>query len=746
MPPLFPSRSFLLLTLLCSLPALTPPAGGAEVPGPESTLLLTWFEDPTTTMVVQWISDGHLPPRADGSAARTAWSVPEAEGELVMDGDPDDWADAGLRTDHIPLPDGGWPDATGTMASVRTAWTPEGLAVFADVADDDPLGLPMKRREGRTQVVADRVEMRLTGADPEAGSFRIQVGLPVEPGGPASVAVVNDVEEAGPTEPAAGIVLTAKGYAVEAMLPWAAIPGLVGETGTPLGLQVEVFDADDRPTLSALSWAGYAYPRQAWRRVAPLVLSGPGRVDPVRARVEARRPANPEGGERERVLAIGGEPRLIGETVTVRSGDVVLADVVLDDVQGFAGAELMLGGRFAGAMPEARLDTVTVELDGAIIAREVIDPTYWAVAPEAGRLTAIEGEHAPDEIPAPSIHSFAGSGWFVHRTVLTGLDPGTDYAVAVPGRLAPVRFRTAPATLDEPMVFAEGGDVGASREVGELHDEAAAWDPLFGLVGGDCAYGNGLDPIAWLQYLRLWNDHMTPADGRSVPMVCSVGNHETIGNRSGKKPEDAPFFRDLFGPTFSARGAYGVLDFGGDPTDGGTPYLSLYLLDSGHSAPHGTHQLDWLVTALAERKTVEHQLVAYHVPAYPSVRDPNGGDSSSARKNWVPLFEQQPIDLVFEHHDHAYKRTHPLRGGEAHPDGVLYLGDGCWGRSPRKVDPTRPYLALALSERNVMRVTLNPDGTRAVLAVNEHGEVLDEMELARGPAPELAAAGSADRE
>ena len=46
--------------------------------------------------------------------------------------------------------------------------------------------------------------------------------------------------------------------------------------------------------------------------------------------------------------------------------------------------------------------------------------------------------------------------------------------------------------------------------------------------------------------------------------------------------------------------------------------------------------------------------------------------------------------------------------------------------------PLRPYLAVAKSERNVMRVTLKPDGTQDVLAVNEDGEVLDDIMIGAG--------------
>jgi hypothetical protein len=49
---------------------------------------------------------------------------------------------------------------------------------------------------------------------------------------------------------------------------------------------------------------------------------------------------------------------------------------------------------------------------------------------------------------------------------------------------------------------------------------------------------------------------------------------------------------------------------------------------------------------------------------------------------------------VFEHHDHTYKRTHPLLDGRTSERGIVYLGDGSWGKLRKPATPEeRPYLA-----------------------------------------------------
>src|SRR5262249_6155434 len=153
----------------------------------------------------------------------------------------------------------------------------------------------------------------------------------------------------------------------------------------------------------------------------------------------------------------------------------------------------------------------------------------------------------------------------------------------------------------------------------------------------------------------------------------------------------APFFFALHDGLYAER-SYATLDFG--------DYLSLVLLDTGHNSPIAGEQTDWLDKVLTPRRDHPHVIAVNHVPAYPSFRaaaatasdkDPAGEGN---RQHWVPLFEKHNVDLVLEHRDHTFKRTHPLKNGHADPNGIVYLGDGSWGklRAPKKPED-RPYLA-----------------------------------------------------
>ena len=80
---------------------------------------------------------------------------------------------------------------------------------------------------------------------------------------------------------------------------------------------------------------------------------------------------------------------------------------------------------------------------------------------------------------------------------------------------------------------------------------------------------------------------------------------------------------------------------------------------------------------------------------------------------------------MLEHHDHTYKRTHPLTDGLHDKNGVLYLGDGSWGklRIPKKPEE-RPYLA-AVSKAYHLSVHRLEGEKRFHVALEETGRVAD---------------------
>lgn len=344
--------------------------------------------------------------------------------------------------------------------------------------------------------------------------------------------------------------------------------------------------------------------------------------------------------------------------------------------------------------------------------------------------------YAPDKALAWTFAGHAAGRGFpltdqtVYRYELTGLKPGTDYRFSL-GRRSPVyRFRTMPAKATDAFTFVSGGDCGVNEHVVNNNKVAAKQDPYFAVIGGDLAYDNGTDPKATLGWLRNYSSTMKDGQGRLIPLVVCIGNHEVKGGY-GTTRADAPLFFALFDGMY-ADTTYKALDFG--------DYLSLVLLDTGHVAKIDGDQTDWLDKALKARADRRHLIAVQHVPCYPSFRpaeilaglvSAKAGTGALQRKHWVPLFEKHAVDLVLEHHDHTFKRTHPLLGGRKDKAGVLYLGDGSWGRlrSPAKPE-SRDYLAVSNQTYHLTVHRLEGDD-RFHMAVDETGKIVDVCRTAK---------------
>ncbi len=328
----------------------------------------------------------------------------------------------------------------------------------------------------------------------------------------------------------------------------------------------------------------------------------------------------------------------------------------------------------------------------------------------------------------------------VHSVEIFGLSPDTRYAFQIDQEERERYFHTLPSTLTRPVRFVAGGDVYHTtiEVVEQAHKQAAKANPDFALVGGDIAYsvfskaaGHNAEKVdRWKEFLRAWSQHMITPDGDHVPILPALGNHDVIGGY--RQPESRAACYYVLFPTSGDRG-YRALDFGN--------YLALFLLDSGHTHDIGGKQTEWLENKLEKRANVLHKIAVYHVGAWPSVREENAREEPGLiRKNWIPLFEKYGLSVGFEHHAHAYKRTHLIRNMGISPHGILYLGDGAWGVSPRKPHPPskRWYLAKTAQKQHVIIAEFTPY-TRSYFATDTKGYIFDSfiqfIPFSAGPEP-----------
>lgn len=363
--------------------------------------------------------------------------------------------------------------------------------------------------------------------------------------------------------------------------------------------------------------------------------------------------------------------------------------------------------------------TMTVQWIGAI--GETSDATVYYTSQTRSTRSPFWGMGQSDWGAQPvSVRPYPRTDLNVFRAELTGLKPGTDYHFWI-GRQSPIyRFRTMPTKATDTLHFVSGGDCGVNAHAVANNIQAARQDPMFVLLGGDLGYDNGTSAATSLAFLRNYSKYTIAQDGRLIPMIACIGNHEVNG-RYGQTRDCAPFFYSIFDGLYPEKG-YAALDFG--------DYLSLILLDTNHTTPIAGRQTEWLEKTLRARKDHPNVFVVNHVPAYPSYRNPesaNGKDGTGAdnRKHWVPLFEKYRVPVVLEHHDHTFKRTKPLLGGLAHDNGVQYLGDGSWGRLRTPKTPDKLSYLAASSANYHLSLHCIQGRERFHLALDERGRVMD---------------------
>ncbi|GAA5483387.1 metallophosphoesterase family protein [Haloferula sargassicola] len=358
--------------------------------------------------------------------------------------------------------------------------------------------------------------------------------------------------------------------------------------------------------------------------------------------------------------------------------------------------------------------------------------------PEIGWKTRVSGETAAPEPEQPAFSwriegedawwdqqvsraTFADTSHQVAHVDLAELPAGKVVEIRIGD--ASWKFRTAPEKVDH-LCFVTGGDVYHEREpMDRMNRRAGGEDPDFVMLGGDLAYTNDQNPGRWAEFIDSWVENVRAPDGRLVPLVVAIGNHEVVGN--GYRPVDAPgpdHAREFFSlfkmpQTGSARQA---IDFGDE--------MSLVLLDSGHVEAVAA-QTGWLEKTLEARREIPRLFVCYHRPAWGCGTKE---DSKEIQAEWCPLIEKFQVDAVFENDHHVFSMTHPLRGGKVDEKaGVPYLGAGAWSVHPRTVPEDalkkRPWLIAAQGVNHFYRVELGPFGWKAI-AKDIDGKELETME------------------
>ncbi|MDD3652588.1 MAG: metallophosphoesterase family protein [Desulfotomaculaceae bacterium] len=286
---------------------------------------------------------------------------------------------------------------------------------------------------------------------------------------------------------------------------------------------------------------------------------------------------------------------------------------------------------------------------------------------------------------------------------ITGLTPATKYVYRV-GRegawSAPLSFTTAAATQDFSFLYFGDVQSGYSDWGSTLDSVEQAYPQIkFALLGGDLT-DNGSDENEWGQFL----DAATGVFSQ-IPVMPAMGNHDgTMYQKFFALPDNGPAG---FKQTFYS------FDYGD---------AHFVILNSSNNTDERVKQ--WLAHDL-QNTTKVWKFVVFHIPAYPATYDYKGIDQS-IRANWVPIFEQHKVDMVFVGHQHLYMRTHPIYQGEVQTEpayGIVYVM-GNAGSKTYAGGGGFPYIAREQTGSNYQVIDIE-DNVLTLTSKQSTGELIE---------------------
>lgn len=249
----------------------------------------------------------------------------------------------------------------------------------------------------------------------------------------------------------------------------------------------------------------------------------------------------------------------------------------------------------------------------------------------------------------------------VHEVHVCDLQPSTTYYYQVGGGdvwSETYSFTTAPTFgTDESFTFAATGDSRSTTQAmwAQTLDEIEALGADFLVFTGDAVEVGSLQ-FQWDTWWGQGSANGTTQRLAALPMLYAHGNHDLVGDPMWAMmayPNDEQSYYVRYGNTL-----FIVLD------DSGT-FRTNQRIETEIRA--------FLEEALEAHPDVTWRVVAHHKPVYSA--STNHGSTRVLQENWMPVYEEYGVDLVFNGHDHNYERSCAVRGGQcqASGDGTTYI-------------------------------------------------------------------------
>lgn len=250
-------------------------------------------------------------------------------------------------------------------------------------------------------------------------------------------------------------------------------------------------------------------------------------------------------------------------------------------------------------------------------------------------------------------------GYYCHKAVATGLEPGTEYRYRVGSAENNAWSKMGKFVTDDgdgKFSFIAIADVQASslenfQQASLVMDAAMEYTPgaEFAVNLGD--FVNDCTSEEWNWYGEAFEKANT-----SLTLVPVAGNHEgNITNKLNVGWFDAHF--NLLkgeGELNGVNGTYYSYDYGD---------VHFTVLNSNDMYPMTEAQRNWIYNDITS-SDAHWKVLLLHRAAYSAGKNINKPDTIAMRETIIEIVDQTGVDMVFSGHDHMYFRTLQVEGDQ----------------------------------------------------------------------------------
>lgn len=240
------------------------------------------------------------------------------------------------------------------------------------------------------------------------------------------------------------------------------------------------------------------------------------------------------------------------------------------------------------------------------------------------------------------------NGKWRNTVTFNDLQPGKEYMYQIKGDTKVYKFRVSE---DKDFSFVAFGDV--QLGVGNLQKEEKNWDKTLKTVETEfhnidflLSLGDQVNSITSKNQDSEYDAFSKPEGLKKYPIAALPGNHD--GSTSKTKER-------FYYPNETSHGG----------TLAGNDYFfryknALFIILNSNNQNTLSHKKA-IKEAIAKYPDVKHRIVCFHHSIYSVANHSESPDILKRRKELVPVFDENKIDLVLMGHDHVYVRTEQLK-------------------------------------------------------------------------------------